>query len=125
MDKLTGAGAGNCTKYGFVRELVTLNSVNKDGLKKLYDALYDRLTSYEDTGLSPEEIVELNTFTGSQIEKLLAENAILRAQLHEAQAERDQMKEVMQEFVDRCERGEVRSRYTYAKFKKILEEAMK
>ena len=26
-----------------------------------------------------------------------------------------------QEFVDRCERGEVRSKYTYAKFKKILE----
>ena len=27
----------------------------------------------------------------------------------------------MQEFVDRCERGEVRSKYTYAKFKDLLE----
>jgi len=28
----------------------------------------------------------------------------------------------MQEFVDRVERGEVRSRYTYSKFKNILQE---
>jgi hypothetical protein len=29
--------------------------------------------------------------------------------------------DAMQEFVDRCERGEVRSKYTYAKFKGLLE----
>ncbi|NCB52449.1 MAG: hypothetical protein EOM54_11325 [Clostridia bacterium] len=43
-----------------------------------------RLAAYEDTGLTPEEIIRLNTFEGSQIEKLLAENAGLRAQLAEA-----------------------------------------
>ena len=34
-----------------------------------------------------------------------------------------EMREAMQEFVDRCERGEVLSKYTYAKFKEILERA--
>lgn len=37
---------------------------------------------------------------------------------------RNEMKsalDAMQEFVDRCERGEVRSKYTYSKFKSILE----
>jgi hypothetical protein len=28
--------------------------------------------------------------------------------------------EAMQEFVDRCDRGEIRSKYTYTKFKEIL-----
>ena len=28
--------------------------------------------------------------------------------------------DVMHEFVDRCERGEIRSKYTYAKFKEAL-----
>lgn len=32
----------------------------------------------------------------------------------------NQMREAMQEFVDRVERGEVRSRYTYERFKEIL-----
>lgn len=31
-----------------------------------------------------------------------------------------EMREAMQEFVDRVDKGEVRSRRTYAKFKKIL-----
>ena len=31
------------------------------------------------------------------------------------------LREAAQEFCDRCERGEVRSRYTYSKFKRILE----
>jgi len=35
-------------------------------------------------------------------------------------AEAREMQEAMQEFVDRCERGEVRSRHTYRKFEKIL-----
>ena len=30
------------------------------------------------------------------------------------------LKEAAQEFVDRCERGEIRSTYTYNKFKAIL-----
>ena len=34
-----------------------------------------------------------------------------------------EMRDAMQEFVDRCERGEVLSKYTCAKFKKILERA--
>ena len=36
-------------------------------------------------------------------------------------AENSLMREAMQEFVDRCEKGSVHSRYTYKKFKDILE----
>lgn len=32
----------------------------------------------------------------------------------------DEWREAVQEFVDRCEQGSVRSRYTYAKFKALL-----
>jgi hypothetical protein len=52
----------------------------------------------------------------------------LRTQLQQATAAREQAeaalgeaREAMQEFVDRCERGEVRSRYTYGKFKHFLQ----
>ena len=31
------------------------------------------------------------------------------------------MREAMQEFVDRCDAGKVLSKYTYAKFKRILD----
>lgn len=33
----------------------------------------------------------------------------------------DRMREALQEFVNRCDRGEVSSRYTYSKFKFLLE----
>lgn len=32
----------------------------------------------------------------------------------------ERLRDAMQEFVDRCERGEVRSKYTYDKFKRLL-----
>ena len=35
----------------------------------------------------------------------------------------EEMRDAMQEFVDRCENGEILSRYTYAKFQEILERA--
>lgn len=41
----------------------------------------DELRRYRETGLTPEEIVNLNTFSGSQLEKLLAENATLKKTL--------------------------------------------
>lgn len=31
------------------------------------------------------------------------------------------LKEAMQEFVDRCDKGEIRSKYTYTKFKELLQ----
>ena len=37
------------------------------------------------------------------------------------QQENERLRAAMQEFVDRLDRGEVRSRYTYAKFKQLLE----
>ena len=40
----------------------------------------------------------------------------------ELKAERDQLREALQEFVDRCDQGEVKSRYTYWKFKALLGE---
>ena len=44
-----------------------------------------------------------------------AEKALAREQ-----EKNQQLREAMQEFVDRCDRGEVRSRYTYNKFKDLL-----
>ena len=32
----------------------------------------------------------------------------------------EQMREAMQEFVDRCDKGFIQSKYTYKKFKEIL-----
>ena len=47
----------------------------------------------------------------------------LRSLIRDAEAS-DQsielMREAMQEFVDRCDAGQVMSKYTYAKFKQIL-----
>ena len=39
---------------------------------------FERLAKYEDSGLSPEEIVRLNDFEKSQCAKLLAENGLLK-----------------------------------------------
>ncbi len=49
-------------------------------------------------------------WAANRIERLSAENALMR--------------EAMQEFVARCEKGLVRSRYTYGKFKDILESVL-
>ena len=43
-------------------------------------------------------------------------------QLKAKDEEIERMKEAMQEFVNRCEKGEVRSKYTYSKFKELLKE---
>lgn len=60
MNRLTGkSDKGGVTKHSFVRSLVTLNSVNKEGLKKLYNELHDRLLPYEKTGIEPDGIVNL------------------------------------------------------------------
>lgn len=40
---------------------------------------YDRLSAYEDTGLTPEDIIRLNDFLQSQCAKLLAKNGRLKA----------------------------------------------
>jgi len=42
---------------------------------------YNRLVEYEDTGLTPEEIAQMNDFAQSQCIKLLAENARLKAEI--------------------------------------------
>lgn len=42
---------------------------------------FNKLAAYEDTGLTPEEITQLNTFVGSQVEKLLAENTALQVEI--------------------------------------------
>ena len=41
-------------------------------------------------------------------------------QLEQAKVEIEKLKQAMQEFVDRCEKGEIRSSYTYSKFKELL-----
>lgn len=50
-------------------------------------------------------------------------NALLVAQLKGKDEEIERLKEAMQEFVNRCEKGEVRSKYTYSKFKELLKDS--
>lgn len=40
--------------------------------------IFNRLAEYEDTGLSPKEVVEVNDFSHSQCARLMAENAKLK-----------------------------------------------
>lgn len=42
------------------------------------------------------------------------------AELSAAKAEAERLREALQEFVDRCDRGEVRSRYTVRRFREVL-----
>lgn len=73
MDRLTKRTASGIDALGAV--------ITKSSRGWVYK-IADRLAAYEDTGLTPERIVELNTFEGSQLEKLLlAENGRLRAEL--------------------------------------------
>ena len=44
------------------------------------------------------------------------------AQLKAKDEENERLKEAMQEFVSRVEKGEVRSSYTYSKFKELLKD---
>lgn len=48
-------------------------------LRTEYWKMYDRLAAYEDTGLTPEDILRLNDFSQSQCAKLLMENGRLEA----------------------------------------------
>ena len=50
-------------------------------------------------------------------------NALMDEVIERGGAENEKYKplvDAMQEFVDRCERGEIRSKYTYTKFKELL-----
>lgn len=44
----------------------------------------DELRRYRDTGLTPEEVVNLNSFVGSQVEMLLVKSAVLKSALEES-----------------------------------------
>lgn len=91
MDRLTRRGIRNKQWVLFkdqcpngIKENFCSRSTNCKFLRSRmcpYLRTMDRLAAYEDTGLTPEEIVGLNTFAGSKVEKLLAENGRLRAEL--------------------------------------------
>ncbi len=66
------------------------------------------MSEWDETTLSQEELTAFMVLAGS---------------IGESKRENERMREAMQEFVDRCERGEVLSKYTYTKFKGILEPA--
>ena len=53
------------------------------------------------------------------IDKIFDEH---EAQLKAKDEENERLKEAMQEFVSRVEKGEVRSSYTYSKFKELLKD---
>ena len=54
---------------------------------------------------------------GIDLDEAIAEH---EAQLKAKDEENEKLKEAMQEFVSRVEKGEVRSSYTYSKFKELL-----
>ena len=53
----------------------------------------------------------------NELESLIEER---EESLHLKQLRIQELQGAMQEFVDRVDKGEVRSKYTYAKFKKLL-----
>ena len=65
-----------------------------------------RVADVHSIGVNSQEICEAN-----------AELIVRSVNSHE------KWREAMQEFVDRCDRGEVRSKYTYSKFKTLLADA--
>ena len=88
-------------------ERLTERKINKHDASwvvknKGYKAAAERLAEYEGTGLTPEGIL-----------KLKAENERL-------QADCATMREAMEEFCVRVEKGEIRSRRTYSKFMELL-----
>lgn len=48
--------------------------------------------------------------------------AIVKNRNHELHLQITKLREAMTTFVERCERGEVRSKRTYAQFKELLEQ---
>lgn len=54
--------------------------------------------------------------------KLPIETGSLRKALVAAQRQNKKLREAMQEFVTRVDKGEVRSKYTYSKFTELLTE---
>ncbi len=55
----------------------------------------------------------MSTLNQYDLEEMISKAKALEKQNKE-------LKAAMQEFVDRCEKGEVRSKYTYKKFKELL-----
>ena len=56
---------------------------------------------------------------GSEIRAALQEQA---NEIERLEKEVERLREAMQEFVDRCDKGEARSIRTYGKFKELLDE---
>ena len=72
MRRLTGRNKEGNSYYKKCFEEPCLGDMLEDCTKCEYeDKFCERLAQYEDTGLMPEEIVELNDFTKSQCYKLL------------------------------------------------------
>lgn len=71
MERLTAKASNGMAYLVKVRpDEQDVDSPYPDTLRCILES-FKRLAEYEDTGLYPEEIVNLNTFEGSQIEKLL------------------------------------------------------
>jgi hypothetical protein len=53
-----------------------------NGLKEIFDLLY----AYQDTKLTPEQIIQLNTFSGSELEKMLVKIQQLQQWVNDLQS---------------------------------------
>jgi len=79
------------------------------------------------TGHTAAEVIELMEMLAKQYAVHSSDECLAIARkgaalLKDQQSQLERLRGAMQEFVDRCDRGEVRSRYTYAKFKALLDE---
>lgn len=72
MERLTekiSNGAKPKTLRGLIRWFVTHNGIRKDVIIGEYNKLYDRLVEYEDLGVTPEQVRQMDTeFTRSSKE---------------------------------------------------------
>lgn len=97
MDRLTGRNDNSNTAYYrkcFEDPCFGMQAEGPEqceGCEHNYAAC-DRLAAYEDTGLTPKEIKDLNNFEKTQCYKLLAEIAALRAENAALRVENKQYK---------------------------------
>ncbi|MFV0399181.1 MAG: hypothetical protein ACK5LX_01000 [Oscillospiraceae bacterium] len=80
MDRITARTPDGLAYLAKVRPNEQEVEASRHTCECIYES-WQRLAAYEDTGLSPENVVMVNDFSQSQRAKLLAENSKLRDEL--------------------------------------------
>jgi hypothetical protein len=114
------------TRQEMRNEIARLNSEVQGLEQRLFEALIDpRLDEMTRRAIAAEAIIVVQKHNlkeaEAKVQELIKEAAGSWDAYLSVKAERDRYRELMQEFCDRVDRGEVRSKKTYAKFKEALE----